>query len=739
MNSYEINFDIRRSVFERAIDPRFFIDDLRELGELEVEVFEEKIPSIDEEVNDSHCFKARVLLKTQKSRTDIEEILEFILNEGVEIRVLSEEKSSENIVETQSEEIPKRLLENYFIESKNVINRLNESLTKITDDRENKELLNSLFRDFHTLKGGTGVLLSYKIEPVTQAIKDIAHLTEGMLVKYRDQGLILDDEDIDLLQNAIDRLDDLITAFEQKEAFNENDVDELLDLLQSKMDKNSSQKKATPKGSLQIEVLRELANQYLPLYKELVKKREIDESETLFLTNSLETLIKIARENGFEDVSSLAFKTLSKINEEDKNQLFDELTQLIALIDSKLEVKVSQKEPIKLEKDASKYVSKSSSLRIEQEVVDELMSLVGEMSVFKEWIGFFGTKLQKEYGNAEASKELKEKYQRLSSLVNSMQNIVLDMRMMPLSSLFERFPKLVRDLSRTLNKKVEFKVEGAETRLDKMIIEKIGEPMVHLIRNAIDHGIESPQKRLELGKNETGLLQIKAYQLAGNVFIEIIDDGGGINTQKVKQKALRLGIVDEEKLKSMSVNEINALVMLPGFSTKDEATEISGRGVGTDAVASAVRSVGGNVRLESKENVGTKITLELPLTLAIQKILLCKIGTSIYGVPADAISEIIRIEKERVSYFKELHVFLHRNDTVVIEYAYKKLGLNNIKESEELTLLIDNSKKRAIAVDSLLNTIDTVIKPVPELIADIKEITGVTILGDGTIVYILDV
>ncbi|MBD3795768.1 MAG: chemotaxis protein CheA, partial [Epsilonproteobacteria bacterium] len=734
-------FDIQKSVFERAIDPRFFINDLKELGEVKVNIIAENIPQINEKVTDEHCFKANVTLLTEEPKSAVEDILEFIINEGVELKVIQEESNNIQTVEIESEEIPKKLLENYMFESKNIIERLNSQLINIKHDRHNKELINGLFRDFHTLKGGTGVLLSYQIIAALEAIKDIAHLTEGMLVKFRDNNISLEDDDIDIVQHAVDRLDDLVGAYEQNIEFDKSDVEDVLNILESKTQKSlNKQISYTKNDSIEIATLKELVNQYFSMYEDILKQEHISDDEFLFLSTSLIAMQKILKESGFNEIVSKCEELLNIVATKEIDSVKSGLNTLISMVHEKIASKPveSVDEVSKTEKDASKYIQKSSNLRIDESVVDELMNLVGEMSVFKEWIGFFVNKLNKEYRNSEASRELKEKSQRFTNLVNSMQNNVLEMRMMPLSTLFERFPKLIRDLSRTLHKKIDFKIEGGDTKLDKVIIEKIGEPMVHLIRNAIDHGLESPKERISAGKDDTGLVCIKAYQLAGNVYIEVIDDGQGIDTQKVKEKVLRNGIIDEDKLNLMSDEEINMLVMLPGFSTKDEATEVSGRGVGTDAVANAVRSVGGEIKLESKKSVGTKITLELPLTLAIQKILLLKVSSQIYGIAADSISEIIKVEKEKIAYFKDLHVFMHRGDTVSISYADEILGIKKCDEKMELTLLIDNSKKRAIAVESLLNTIDTVVKPVPNILSDINIMSGVTILGDGTIVYILD-
>lgn len=366
------------------------------------------------------------------------------------------------------------------------------------------------------------------------------------------------------------------------------------------------------------------------------------------------------------------------------------------------------------------------------------MDIVGELSVFKEWIYLFANKLQKVYNVPDASKELKDNMHRFRSLMDSLQRTVLEMRMIPVSVLFERFPKLVRDLSRTLGKKVKLEIEGGDTKLDKVIIERIAEPMIHLVRNAIDHGIEAPEERESLGKSEEGHIRIKAFQEGGSVVIEVSDDGRGIDVEKIRQKAIERGLYTEEELAQMSEEEILQIIFQAGFSTKDQATELSGRGVGMDVVANTVRELGGEVSIQTQKSLGTTVRLILPLTLAIRKILLVRIGNVTFGVPAEDVGEVFKITRDRIKSLKGVKVVYHRDRVLELDFISDKLGIQSTANGT-LTLLIDNALSRGVVVDEVLSTIDTVVKPVPSVLQTSEEISGITILGDGSIVYVLEV
>ena len=748
MAKYLIKFRLGRSIFERAIDPKFYIEDLKEFGNLDIDIIEENIPSPEDEITDEHKFYADIILETDRDRSEIEELLEFIIEDGVTVELLeegSEDSKKPEEIEEKKESIPSTLLENYLQESEDIIIHLGEVAEKLHENRSESELINEMFRGFHTLKGNTGILLSYGKDSVLEAIKDIAHSTEGVLQKVRDSGATLNDSQIDILQSLIDRLDDLLLSFKEKSDEIPEDIYELLDSLQT--DSGNANEKGSTVDSLPADeqAFIKVAEQYIPIFREISSKDEISDEENDFLKRALITLYKVTNNLGLNELFQEIKDIQVTFGNKDYDNLKIKLKSLSEKIENYIKEKISKAEPTKSKtgkekkQDLSKYISKSNYLRIEEGIVQNIMDIVGEISVFKEWLNFFTLKLQREYGNIDASKELKEKYQRFKNLVENLQNTILEMRMIPLSTLFERFPKLVRDLSRQLNKKIKFIVEGGDTRLDKVIVEKIGEPMIHLIRNALDHGIETPEERKSIGKSEEGLLKIRAYQNAGNVFIEIIDDGKGIDPEIVKQKAIEKGIKSADEIEKMDNEEIINLIFLPGFSTKDKATEVSGRGVGTDAVLAAVSEFGGSVSVNSQIGVGSTFKLVLPLTLAIQKILLTKVGELTVGIPADMISEIVKIPKAEISNFKDLNVIHHREKVIEISYASKILNIASNNNEQELTLLIDNFQEKALVVDKVISTIDTVIKPAPDIIQDIKEISGVTILGDGSIVYIIDI
>ncbi len=770
MAKFLIKFRLGKSVFERAIDPRFYIDDLKEFGKVKVNIIEENIPDPEEEVTDDHKFWADVELETDHSKKDIKELLEFIIEDGVEIEELQEnspkkskrgrkskkeekkelyEEETTKEQESSKKEIPASLLNNYQKEAEEIILHLSEVVNEIIEEGIDSNLINELFRGFHTLKGNTGILLSYGPNKILEAIKNLAHSTEGFLQKVRDENQELSEEQLDILQEIIDRLDDLLLTFKENpdEDVDDSDIEELVNSLIKGEAKSTSTTKSNKLENVppEIEGFIKIIDQYIPMYNELKNKDSFSDEEIDFIQRSAIAILSYSEKLKLDSISSkikeLNTALLNMENEKIKIYLGDIANSLNSYKNQIIETYSPKKSKSSDKKhDLSRYISKSNYLKIEESVVKNIMDILGEVSVFKEWLNFFIIKLQKEYQNIEAGKELKDKYQRFKSLVDNLQNIILEMRMIPLTTLFERFPKLVRDLSKQLNKKVKFVVEGADTKLDKVIVEKIGEPMIHLIRNAIDHGIETPEERIKIGKSEEGTLKIKSYQNAGNVIIEVSDDGRGIDPEKVKQKALEKGLKTKEELDKMAEEEIINLIFLPGFSTKDQATEISGRGVGTDAVLAAVTEFGGNIYVESQINVGTTFRLVLPLTLAIQKILLTKVGQLSIGIPAENISEIVKVSKNEITKFNDLNVIHHRDKVIEVIYTNEILQIkSNTNENEDITLLIDNYREKALVVDKVISTIDSVVKPVPDAISDIKELSGITILGDGSIVYIIDV
>ncbi len=737
---YLIKFRLGKDVFERAIDPRMYLEELKELGKAEVKILEENIPSPEETPTQKHCFKADVILETEKSKEEILELLEFILEDGVSVETLEGKDSSKKTQEEEDSEIPSTLLKNYKIETEEILSRLRTSLEELLENPGSLELVNEIFRNFHTLKGNTALLLSYKKEPNLEYIHQITHKAESVLQKVRDSGIGLTNRQAEVIGELVDRLDDLFLAFSEGR---EEKVEDIFSLLEE-LDKSIEEKDNLIKGeevSVDLSAFINVTSQYIPLYRELCSKEELTEEEKDFFRRSLMTLFKISKEVGFSEINKKIKDLQNAFGNIDFKEFCENLEELSNKIQTLIEKEIKPKKKEKDSKktfDTSKYVTKTEYLKIEEKLIRDLMDIVGELSVFKEWIILFSTKLQKVYRVPEASKELKDRIYRFRGLMESLQRTVLEMRMIPVSTLFERFPKLIRDLSRTLNKRVRLEIEGGDTKLDKVIIEKIAEPMIHLIRNAVDHGIESPEERERLGKPPEGLIKIRAFQEGGNVFIEISDDGRGIDPQKIKKKALEIGLYSEEELNNMAEEEIIQIVFQPGFSTKERATELSGRGVGMDVVANTLRNLGGEVYLYSEKSLGTTVRLSLPLTLAIRKILLFRVGSVTFGIPAESVGEVLKVNSESIKSIKGLKVLYHRGRVLELDSIADKLGVES-KVNGFVTLLVDNSLSRAVVVDEVLNTIDTVVKPLPPVVTTSEDISGVTILGDGSIVYILEV
>ena len=741
---YLIKFRLGKSVFERAIDPRFYIEDLRELGSADVKVLKENIPGPEEEPTDNHCFHADVVLETDRGKDEILEILEFIIDDGVEIEVIEgradyEERGREIKEKESGFEVPETLLENYKLETEEILSRLRQSLQDLHSDPSNLDLINEVFRSFHTLKGNTGLILTYGEEPNLKYLHEVTHRSESVLQKARDTGAGLSQSQVELLQEILDKIDDLFLAFVESRVEEAEDVIDLLERLEKGGLEGGSDTGQIPS---EIGAVLNVWNQYSSLFKEISKKENLNKEEEEFFKRSLTTLYKVLKEAGFENLKRQILELANSIGNVDFGEFKSRLDEFAKELDQELKKFTKAKTPKKIEKskeiDTSRYIAKTNYLKVEESLVSEIMDVVGELSVFKEWISLFSMKLSRVYEVPEASKELKDHIHRFRGLVDTLQRQVLDMRMVPVSVLFERFPKLVRDLSRSLGKKVDLVIEGGDTKLDKVIVEKIAEPMIHLIRNAIDHGIETVEERREIGKSETAQVKIIAYQEGGSVIIEVSDDGRGIDAEKIKKKAIEKGLYTEEELSRMNEDQILGIIFQSGFSTKEQATELSGRGVGMDVVARTIRDLGGNVNLTTERGLGTTVRLSLPLTLAIRKILLVKVGNMTFGLPAESVGEVIKVSRDMIKKSRGRYVFYHRDNVLYLDFLSNRLGIKS-SANGVITVLIDNYLSNAIAVDDVISTIDTVVKPVPEFLDASDEISGITILGDGSIVYILEV
>jgi two-component system, chemotaxis family, sensor kinase CheA len=387
---------------------------------------------------------------------------------------------------------------------------------------------------------------------------------------------------------------------------------------------------------------------------------------------------------------------------------------------------------------SSSVVKSVQSVRIGIDQLDKLMDLVGELAVAKMRLD----NIKKEHKIVE----LDETLSAIDRQISEMQEEVTKARMVQMDHIFGRYPRLVRDLSKNLNKKIDLVIEGSEIELDRTVLDRIGDPLVHLLRNSIDHGIELPDVRVDNGKNETGIIKLIASRQKDHVLIEIKDDGCGISVEKVKEVAIKKGILSEEQLDKMDDDKIRMLIFAAGFSTAEKVTDLSGRGVGMDVVKNTIESLGGLFDLKSVEGEGTVISLKLPLTLAIIEALLTNTKDEVYCFPLNVISETIEIRRSDIKTIQGMHVIILRNRELPIVYLQKIFDVPLSSEYKEeiddklVVVVVERSDGFiGVVVDEVVGEHQIIIKAIGSNFKSLKGIGGSTILGDGSIALIVDI
>ncbi len=382
-------------------------------------------------------------------------------------------------------------------------------------------------------------------------------------------------------------------------------------------------------------------------------------------------------------------------------------------------------------------------LRVEEHRIDRLMNLIGELVVAKNSLPYLAQRAENLYGQPELAKELKGQYQVINRIAEEMHDAIMQVRMVPVSAVFQRFPRLVRDVSKRLNKKVRLHIEGEQTEADKNVIEALSEPLIHIIRNSLDHGIELPSQRVKEGKDEVATITIRARHEADQVLIEVSDDGCGIDIEKVKHKAYTRGLITEQQLDSLSEGEALNLIFLPGFSTLETASDLSGRGVGMDVVRTTVDSLGGTVRVSSVRGRGTTVSISLPLSMAVSHVLIVESGGRRYGIPMDTVVQTLRVHRDAIHWIKG------RATTVIRQRVVTLLSLNELLDIDSQHLLNEEGEFAVVVlsvrgemvgimVDRFDETADIILKPLTGLLSMVGVFSGTAIMGDGSVLLILN-
>lgn len=624
------------------------------------------------------------------------------------------------------------------------LSTLNQSLLELEHEPDNHAILDKIFRAAHTLKGASATMGFNKMANLTHAMEDV-------LGKLRSKEIAVTPELMNCLFEAVDSLEILTnTISEGKEE--DIEITGTIQDLHRFVSGNIEPVKVEKRHNLQLRYLEPEIEQIstattsgqklLHIDVTLVEDCLLKGARVFMVLREIEKLGTIIRSvPAVKDLEDENFDTRFIIGVLTSNPSEEFVKNITNIMDVE---KVSVEEPSlnqllieKRQESAVDHVEKkinTQTVRVDIKKLDDLMNLVAELVISRSRLEAIGATVH--------SKELEEVIEQVGRLTIDLRDSVMKSRMIPVETVFSRFPRLVRDLAKELNKEIDLEIHGGETELDRTVIDEIGDPLVHIIRNAVDHGIESGDERERAGKSRKGRITLEARQEGNNILISVSDDGRGFNLQKVKEKALRNGIVTPEALAEMSEEQILELTLLPGFSTAEKVTDISGRGVGMDVVKDKVNSLGGIVSINSVFGEGSTISIRLPLTLAIIQTLVVQLGNEIYALPSSYIEQITSLNRNEIKHIREQEVFILRGDVVPLIRLQDILDTPGAKnrELEELDVVILKIGDRLIGciVDSLLRQQDVVIKSLGGYLGSIKGIAGATILGDGRVALILD-
>ena len=460
--------------------------------------------------------------------------------------------------------------------------------------------------------------------------------------------------------------------------------------------------------------------------KKVTKKAKKKTAKTTEVNINKET------DSEFEAENKLEFTT--EIQSEDETEELDEEVEA-----PQVEAKQSSNE--KSKQDSTKKVE--NSIRVDVERLDELLNIVSELVLGRNRLAQVNSEFALENEGTKFSRDLFDVTKQIDIMTNELQLVVMKTRMIKIGKVFNKFPRLVRDLSRDAKKQIDIVIKGEETELDKTLIEEINDPLVHLVRNSVDHGIETPEVRKEKGKNPTGTLVLSAEHEGNNIIITIEDDGKGIDPEVIKSKVVEKGLMSAEKVKELSRQEILNLIFIPGFSTAEVVTNISGRGVGMDVVKTNITKLRGIINIESTVGVGTKIIIKLPLTLAIIPGMIVKVKDQPIVIPLNTVLEVLRVHRENIYSINQKPVIKMRDSVLPLVSVEEVLfGFEEKDENKiwQYVVVVGIAEKRyGINVDSLIGQKEVVIKSLGNYFGKVQGIAGSTIMGDGSVVMIVDV
>lgn len=647
----------------------------------------------------------------------------------------------------------------FIEETQEHIENLNANLLLLENNPEDRHIIDEIFRSAHTLKGMAATMgfdnmnkLTHRMEDILQAVRsNKINITSGIM---------------DVLFKCIDTLGEMLDLISSSGNDNNINIQNLMVLLSNFLEVNPAIEEVAISKS---DVNKDKSSNFdtINIYEENVIKQAIKDDYkvykiTVFIDKNC--IMKSARAfivfNNLDEIGDI-IKSIPAV-EDIEDEKFDDkfIVHLITKLEendiknkllSIAEVYQVEIEPVNSENKLDKTLSNqemeninnsdlspkksgktSKSVRVDIDRLDNLMNLVSELIIIKTRL----EGLESDNKNSDITSTI----EYLERITTNLHDAVMKVRMVPVERVFNRFPRMVRDLSHELNKRIMLNMYGEETEVDRTVIDEIGDPLVHIIRNSIDHGIEMPDIRLQKGKPETGVINLKAYHEGNNVIIEVSDDGSGIDINKVKEKAIEKGLLTTEQSKDLTRDKILDILFKPGFSTADKITDISGRGVGLDVVKNKIESLNGSIEVSTETGKGTKFIIKLPLTLAIIQALLVRIGDEKFALPLNSISEIVHKNSSEVHNVQGKEVILYRGKVIPIIRLNELLETEKLDSSSNLVCVIIKKGENLAAciVDELIGQQEIVIKPLGKYLSGVKIIAGATILGDGQVALIVD-
>ncbi|MBP6604383.1 MAG: chemotaxis protein CheA [Nitrospira sp.] len=604
------------------------------------------------------------------------------------------------------------ILNDFLTESNEMLEVLDQRFVTLESDPNNTDLLNEIFRAMHSMKGSAGFL-------GFNHLVDVAHRGENILNKLRQAEMAVSPTIISVILETIDVIKAIMADIRESGTDNHTPTQ----VIAAKLD-------AILSGTAPAQ-----ATSAAPVAPSAAPSMEALAAASELAAAQPPTLGEILVNEGFASKDQVLDALNAQQHQpEPKTPLGEILLQAKAITERALDQALhkQEKQPKPAEEDAT--------IRVETKRLDSVMNLVGELVLGRNRLIKIGTQLEQNHESDPQVRVLSETLAQLNLVTTDLQLAVMKTRMLPIKKVFAKLPRMVRDLSQKLNKQVHLEMRGEETELDKSVADEVGDPLVHLVRNAIDHGIETPAERQAKGKPGEGQLTIAASQEGNSIVIRINDDGRGIQVEKIKAKALAKGLISEAELAAMEHREILNLIFLPGFSTAEQVTDVSGRGVGMDVVRTNIRKINGTVDLESEVGKGSQIIIKLPLTIAIIPALMVEDERSIFAIPLSTVIEAVRISRHDIKTINGREVLHLRDRVLPLIRLAQEFDIPTDAERERFYVVVAalGDRRVGVVVDELRSQEEVVIKSIWDYLETVKGVSGATITGEGKVVLILD-